>query len=260
MDFKDLTKLSGIYMIKNKINQKMYIGSAKNLRNRIREHIISLRGNYHDNDYLQKAFNKYGEINFEFKILCMVETSELIYTEQKFLDYYKSYDDVNGYNLCPIAYSRLGCRCSERAIKNMSEAKKKYFSTHPAPMKGKKHTEETLQKMRVIKRSGNNWTGRKHKESSKIKISISKTGKNNPMYGTKSPMAGKTHSLISREKIRMSNINRNKIRFMCNETGDIFYSYKEAARKYDLSGPGIKYSILHGTKMKNLYSFRNVGK
>lgn len=56
-----------VYRILNKVNGKFYIGSTKGeLRRRKSAHLAKLRHNKHYNSYLQNAWNKYGEENFEF--------------------------------------------------------------------------------------------------------------------------------------------------------------------------------------------------
>ena len=63
------TRISGIYKIVNKINGKYYVGSSKDVINyRWIHHKRALRSNRHKNDYLQNAWNKYGEDNFEIII------------------------------------------------------------------------------------------------------------------------------------------------------------------------------------------------
>ncbi len=59
----------GIYLIKCKPNDKNYIGQSLNIKHRINEHKSNLRKNRHSNCHLQNAFNKYGEEQFEFKVL-----------------------------------------------------------------------------------------------------------------------------------------------------------------------------------------------
>ena len=59
----------GIYMIINLINGKKYIGSSINIRHRLWGHRATLRHNKHYNNLLQRAWNKYGEENFDFSIL-----------------------------------------------------------------------------------------------------------------------------------------------------------------------------------------------
>lgn len=64
-----------IYKLANKITGRIYIGQAKRTRNRWNAHLCDLRKNKHGNTYLQRAFNKYGEDNFEF--LIMVDLSNV---------------------------------------------------------------------------------------------------------------------------------------------------------------------------------------
>ncbi len=78
--------VSGIYVIRNKTNGKIYIGSSKNIRRRMHEHRSELRRGIHDNDHLQKAWRKYGEDAFEFEVLEQCEVAMLIEREQYWLD------------------------------------------------------------------------------------------------------------------------------------------------------------------------------
>lgn len=57
-----------IYKIENKINHKKYIGLTNNVARRRARHFTDLRYNHHDNHFLQKEFNIYGENNFSFNI------------------------------------------------------------------------------------------------------------------------------------------------------------------------------------------------
>jgi group I intron endonuclease len=77
---------SGIYQIVNKINGKVYIGSAKHFGDRWYKHKWSLRRNEHENKHLQNAWNKYGKNNFEFVILEECSADERFDLEQKYLD------------------------------------------------------------------------------------------------------------------------------------------------------------------------------
>jgi len=60
---------SGIYKITNNENNMVYVGQTKNLNTRYASHIRKMKKNKHHNEYLQRAFIKYGEDNFEFEIL-----------------------------------------------------------------------------------------------------------------------------------------------------------------------------------------------
>ena len=56
----------GIYCIKNKLNNKCYIGSSNDLIYRECMHFHKLKYNKHVNNHLQASYNKYGRDNFEF--------------------------------------------------------------------------------------------------------------------------------------------------------------------------------------------------
>lgn len=87
--FKNIMKVSGIYKIINKINGKYYVGSSNNISHRWYTHRSYLRKNNHVNEYLQRAWNKYGEYNFEFVIVEEVEyisKNFLLEIENRYLD------------------------------------------------------------------------------------------------------------------------------------------------------------------------------
>ena len=67
---------SGVYQIRCIPTGKIYVGSAVNLSKRQRDHVNSLRQGDHENVYLQRAWDKYGEENFEFTVLEFVDVSE----------------------------------------------------------------------------------------------------------------------------------------------------------------------------------------
>lgn len=104
-----MTEKSGIYGIKNKLNGKIYIGSASNISKRISNHKKYLRLNSHSNSHLQRAWNKYKEKNFEFLIIEI--TNNLLLKEQYWIDEFDSFK--KGYNLVPKAGSSRGRFISE---------------------------------------------------------------------------------------------------------------------------------------------------
>ena len=76
--FAWLTGKSGIYCITCKKNNLKYIGSSKEMRNRIAKHFSNLRTNKHPNRHLQADYNKYGLDGFTITIL--EETNEDLYS------------------------------------------------------------------------------------------------------------------------------------------------------------------------------------
>ena len=95
--YKD--RICGIYCIKNKTTGKRYIGQSVNIYSRWRGHKAELKNNSHDNDYLQKAWNKYGEKDFEFFILEECEQSLLDEKERFYIEKYNTLNRSFGYNL-----------------------------------------------------------------------------------------------------------------------------------------------------------------
>jgi len=88
----------GVYRIKNKINEKCYYGSSKEIKRRWLRHKNELRKNKHINDLLQRAWNKYGEDNFIFEMVEECDINDLLEIEQKYLDLNPEYNI--GLNAC----------------------------------------------------------------------------------------------------------------------------------------------------------------
>ncbi len=132
----------GLYFITNLVNQKTYVGSATNIKQRWSKHKHDLTHNIHNNKHLQAAWNAYGAENFIFEIAELIEKSLLITTEQLYLDIIK---------LMPYRYYNVATTALSGAI-------------------GLKHTTESKQKMSLAKK------GRKLSNAHKLKISKAKLG------------------------------------------------------------------------------------
>lgn len=105
----NIPKTSGIYKIICTANGKIYVGSAKNLRERWRKHRIMLRKGDHHSIHLQNAWNKYGELAFTFEVIELVMPWSRIDREQYWLDKLKPYNKKNGFNIAKNAeISALG--------------------------------------------------------------------------------------------------------------------------------------------------------
>lgn len=81
--------ITGIYEIVNKINGHRYIGSAVSIRVRWGTHLCVLRSNNHHSKYLQNAWNKYGEDNFDFNVIEICDKDSLLNREQYYMDIVK---------------------------------------------------------------------------------------------------------------------------------------------------------------------------
>lgn len=77
---------AGIYCIENLDTKKKYIGSSKNVYNRLHKHRTLLVKSKHENIKLQNAVNKYSINNFICYLLEVCEIDSLTIKEQKWID------------------------------------------------------------------------------------------------------------------------------------------------------------------------------
>lgn len=120
---------TGVYAIRNKVNGKIYIGSAAIcIKTRWRGHRRTLRGGRHANKILQRAWRKYGEHLFEFVVLELCFAFNCVEREQYWIDYYKAADRRFGYNICTVAGSTLG-RTHGKSVRDRISTK--YHEAYP---------------------------------------------------------------------------------------------------------------------------------
>ena len=113
---------SGIYYIKNLVNDKMYVGQTGDFTNRWAHHRNDLKNGKHHNVKLQNAWNKYGEDNFEFGVLEECEPDKLNERETYWIEHYDSLK--NGYNLSEGGDGIRGYKHTEEEIQKMIQIQK----------------------------------------------------------------------------------------------------------------------------------------
>ena len=172
-----MSKKMGVYQIRNLLNDKIYIGSSKNIDQRWAEHVSLLRGNYHHNPHLQNAWNKYGEDEFIFEMIeVMKDENKLLLREQWCLD-----NCSPDYNIALYASS---------------------------PMKGRKMSDENRKRQSIAySGEGHPLWGKHHSDSTKKKMSLAKSG--DVMRGENNGMWGRTHTKEARKRI--SDVNKGRI-------------------------------------------------
>lgn len=164
---KLLRNKAGIYCFVNTINNKRYIGSAKDLYLRLIEHLAGKKSN----SALQKAILKYGLNKFDFCVYEYFTYHSKVVSNKALTDletsYIEKYPFNNLYNFMRTATSLEGYKHTDEAkLKMLDRFKDK--SNHP--MYGKKHTKESL---KLISKPGelNPMYGKLHSEETKSKLS-----------------------------------------------------------------------------------------
>lgn len=161
-----------IYQIKNKVNNKIYIGSTQKINSLLRkiEHFCKLNGNYHNNKHLQSSFNIHGADNFVFEIIESFQFPEN-YNKECIYEYVTGRElyYINllspEYNICKeISGGKLGKKMSEENKDNL----KKLFT-------GRKVSDETKAKIKLA-RSKQIITEEHKRKISLATIGISKIG------------------------------------------------------------------------------------
>src|SRR5258708_6992319 len=87
-----ISKKPGVYAIVNTVNGKAYVGSSLCMRGRLLAHRSCLRRGVHENEYLKRAWNKYGEKAFRFDGLKSCPPDLLIETEQYWINFLRVLD------------------------------------------------------------------------------------------------------------------------------------------------------------------------
>lgn len=169
----------GIYQIASTIKpDRIYIGSAVNLRKRINNHSFDLVHQRHGNSKLQNHCNKYGIEDLVFTIIILCSPSQLIEYEQIFIDRRKPW-----FNICKIAGSALGVIHSDEFRKKASERNKGRVPWNKGLKGVCRHSDETREKMR--KNAGRPNLGKHPSEKTRMLMSQKLKGRKGHWTGKK---------------------------------------------------------------------------
>lgn len=139
---------AGIYEIVQIGTDRRYVGSAKDLAQRWRQHLAHLERGKHHSVALQRAWNKHGPEAFGFRTLIRCDRRHLVFYEQRAIDVLRP-----KLNCAPKAGSQLGYTHTAETIGKMKAA----AVGRPSSFKGRKHTAES--RMRISKSRTGKGTG-----------------------------------------------------------------------------------------------------
>jgi group I intron endonuclease len=97
-----MEKVAAIYVIANKVNHKIYLGSTLDFKGRINKHFRDLRMGNHHNNRLQNAWNKYGKesfVIFPIEEFARISVGVLIEKEAEYIKRFNLIDPQYGYNI-----------------------------------------------------------------------------------------------------------------------------------------------------------------
>lgn len=181
--------ICGIYMIYCLQTEMAYIGQSRNIRRGWSTHRRQLKDGKHPNEYLQRAFNKYGKDSFLYLVIDTTDSSKLNEFEELYLTGVNSESLYNLMALGVFPSSNLHIEkmsISHAGRKQTEESKLKISQT----LKGFKRqpfTEEHRKKLseahkgkpgpkfskEIIERIRKKNTGYKHTEEARKKMSES---------------------------------------------------------------------------------------
>ena len=122
-----------VYMIKNTITGKVYIGSSIKGRRRLTQHKLGLNRNEHFNSYLQRSWNKNGSEAFEFSVLELCDDNVRLEREQFWIDKFNSSNPEFGYNIShsvrTLAPAELRSKISKDYWDNLSDEERLHQSS-----------------------------------------------------------------------------------------------------------------------------------
>lgn len=264
---------SGIYAIRNKKNNKKYIGVSRDVYKRKKEHFYKLGRGRHVNRLLQGDYDLYGVSAFEFTVLKKAPIDKLFDMEKEYIKRYNSFG--GGYNLTTGGDGTHGHVVSEETRKRLSlmntgennpnwgrklsrehkEALIKATKSRPSYWKGKKLPQEMKDKISKAH------MGIKNSKETRMKISSANKGKT-------SHWKGKTFSKEYRNKlseaqkgIGLSDEAKRKLSLHNRGEGTNFHKLKEKqvieAKVRMLKGERVmKLSKEYGVTRQCLYAIR----
>jgi group I intron endonuclease len=223
--------VSGIYLIENILSGKRYIGQTVDYAKRKASHINALRGNYHPNKYLQSSWNKYGENAFRFTLVIECDVDKLDELEIRYIRQFNTLAP-KGFNLTKGGDGVRGLKWSMESREAVSRAKKGKRTGDEAYWFGKKHTPETLEKLRVA--TSNLWENVEYRQH---QVEVHKGKKQSEETKRKRS-----------EALKGNKNNKRAHRYRCVETGIEYESFGQINLGFEIDSSAILRSCRRGIR------------
>lgn len=225
-------RTSGIYKIINKIDGKYYVGSSHDIlgkTGRFNRHTKDLMNKKHHSIFLQRAWDKYGQENFEFIVIENIENkTDLLSKEQYYLNLAEKEKDMC-YNM---RFNVSGGNLRKESIEKMSSSLKMKHKLDP------NYTSKCM-------RNCNSLEARKKRSETAKKFRM-----NNPEAFKNATIAHKEYfsNLENLKKHAEASKNKHIYEFFNTKTNEKFIGFM-----YDFR---IKYNLKKGS-LSNLIHGRN---
>lgn len=247
-NYQDCSLKSGIYKIFNTHTNRIYIGQAKEFKERWKAHASSLRLGKHANKFLRADFNKCQELLghddfLEFHVLEIMEGSSKearnVREERWIAQVLIAQQQCYNFELKPTKPEQsTWSHTPEQSSRRRSQAHKgKHYSPGTEFPKGEAHP----------------GFGKSISEETKQKLSLANLGKHNPSeatrelirqanLGSKNPNFNKPKSSQTKEKMALAHQKRAKSVQQMSQDGKVvavFCSVAQAARETNLERSSI---------------------
>jgi group I intron endonuclease len=235
-----------IYKITCINNNKVYIGSSSNIKNRWFRHKSNLKYNC-SNPNLQNSYNKYGFNSLLFEVIEECNINDLIERETFWANKYRN-DGIELFNIGEfIENPTRGTKLSEHRLQELRDK----FKGDKNPSFGrvwiykdelvkyvKKEDLIYYEKLGYVKGLSKSHKLKISKKQKEIGRTMTEHNKEILKIINKKPKS-KEH------KLNLSNSRKliYGVKILCEETNEIFNSYIDAAKKFNISYQAIRQSI-----------------
>lgn len=256
MNIKNYNKIKSgkVYLITNQLNNKKYIGiTTREINERYNEHIYTALSN--PKCAFHRAIKKYGVEHFKIELLeelKNVTEIQLLNRESYYINKFNTLiDNKSGYNLIVKSNNKLlfSNELKEKIKENLKGKKNPFY--------GKKHSAETIKKIKLTfkknyKKENHPFYEKTHTDVTKNKIRKSKIGQKHTME-TKIKMSESHKGIIFSEKHRENlskSMSHKYMIYFDNGTNISVNGLQKFARENGYS-QGNLWGIMNGSRKKH---------